>query len=245
MIKLFKKVLKRIFFYPHHQVPVDGYTGLNKIDRKLLDEINPQRSGYFVELGANDGMQQSNTYKLQRSYGWSGLLIEPSPYKFHLCIKNRSFGTTPEFKCCACVDSDYPNKYVEMHYRDLMSIANDLDVSANNMIEHISRAEAHVEDPRLSYVFGAPARTLTSLLDEVKAPEFFDLLSIDVEGNELSVLKGLNFSKYKPKWILVEVRNKSLLISELLLENGYIMKSVLHQSDDYSDVLFVYRDLSL
>ena len=83
---------------------------------------------------------------------------------------------------------------------------------------------------------GALARTLSSLLDEVNAPLAFDLLSLDVEGNELAVLQGLDFQRYKPKGILVETRGPE--IAECLSTSGYRMHSKLSNNDAYSDTLF-------
>lgn len=80
------------------------------------------------------------------------------------------------------------------------------------------------------------ARPLTSLLDKVSAPSAFDLLSLDVEGNELAVLKGLDFRKYQPKWILVETRGPE--IAGYLSEAGYQVHAKLSDYATYSDVLF-------
>ena len=74
-----------------------SWTGLNGLDRRLLAVIKPKLGGYYVELGANDGLSQSNTYKLQKAYGWNGLLIEPSPAKFSECVRNRSFSNRSFF----------------------------------------------------------------------------------------------------------------------------------------------------
>ena len=84
--------------------------------------------------------------------------------------------------------------------------------------------------------YGAVAHTLTSLLDEVKAPHNIDLLSLDVEGNELAVLKGLDFNRYKLKWILVEVRTPE--IEAYLKDFGYHKHAVLTPNESYEDVLF-------
>ncbi len=50
-----------------------------------------------------------------------------------------------------------------------------------------------------------PARTLTSILDQ-HLIQRIDLLSLDVEGFELDVLKGIDFDKYKPCFMLIEAR---------------------------------------
>jgi hypothetical protein len=52
--------------------------GLNELDVKLANHIRFRR-GFFVEVGGNDGISQSNTAYLERYLGWRGLLIEPIP----------------------------------------------------------------------------------------------------------------------------------------------------------------------
>ena len=66
-----------------------GYFGLNKIDH-FLEEYFPHRNGYFVELGANDGMSQSNTLFLEKYKNFRGVLIEPFPPNYEKCRINRS-----------------------------------------------------------------------------------------------------------------------------------------------------------
>ena len=216
-----------------------GSTGLNKLDLKLIAAINPKTNGYFVELGANDGLRQSNTYKLQKEFGWSGLLIEPSPRRFVECIENRDFGNSPDIRCAACVPFDFKDRFVEIEDADLMSVAKGLCVPDDLAVEHANEGAKFLVDAKMRHSYGALALTLTSLLDDVKAPSEFDLLSLDVEGNELAVLKGLDFLKYKPKWILVETRGSEL--SEYLLSVGYALRATLSHSEAYSDLLFSFN----
>jgi FkbM family methyltransferase len=213
-----------------------GYTGLNRLDLKLIAQISPQPAGYFVELGANDGIRQSNTYKLQKTFGWSGLLVEPSPTKFTECLRNRSFGNVPAIKCAACVPFGFNDKFVEIEESDLMSVAKGLNMSSHDAISHANLGAQFLADARLRIQYGAIARTLTSLLDDVQAPINFDLLSLDVEGNELAVLQGLDFKRYRPRWILVEARSSE--IEDYLIVYGYKKKAILTQNDRYDDILF-------
>ena len=62
-----------------------SYPALNNLDRKM-DELLPD-SGVFLEIGANDGYTQSNTYFLERLRNWDGILIEPVPWLYELCTK--------------------------------------------------------------------------------------------------------------------------------------------------------------
>ena len=52
------------------------YFGLNQIDKKIENYLNYD-NGFYVELGANDGIQQSNTFFFEKYRGWKGVLIEP------------------------------------------------------------------------------------------------------------------------------------------------------------------------
>ena len=192
----------------HLHGTLKGY-GLNSLDLRLHSVMGPSTlgvKGYYVELGANNGLTQSNTYLLQRRYGWTGLLIEPSPAKYLECVRNRTFGVRPSFRCAACVDSDFAAAFVGMRYSDLMTVAVDLDLDPAAALAHADTGGAFLRSVDEHHSFGAVAQTLTSLLDEVAAPLDFDLLSLDVEGNELAVLRGLDFSRYRPRWILVEVQ---------------------------------------
>lgn len=69
---LFRKAMRR------HYHKVRPFAGLGHLDRRLIEHL-PSQPGVFVEAGANDGVSQSNTYALERRFGWEGLLIEPLP----------------------------------------------------------------------------------------------------------------------------------------------------------------------
>lgn len=200
--------------------------------------IDPKRNGYFVELEANDGVHQSNTYKLQRQFGLTALLIEPRPRRFAECVANRAFGNRPKVRCAACLPFDLRDRFVEIEDADLMSVAKGFAMADQQAVEHADHGRRFLADPALRYSCGALPRTLASLLDEVKAPLGLDLLCLDVEGNELAVLRGLDLQRYQPKWILVETRGPE--IAEYLSGFGYQMHSRLSDYDACSDLLFAH-----
>src|SRR5882672_6906915 len=65
-----------------------SHLALNDLDRKLAKYLD-YRSGTFIEAGANDGLNQSNTYWFERFRGWRGILIEAVPEKAEECRRNR------------------------------------------------------------------------------------------------------------------------------------------------------------
>lgn len=214
-----------------------GYMGLEGLDRRLVAAIQPRRNGYFVELGAYDGVEQSNTYVLQCRFGWTGLLVEPSPVRFEECVRNRAFGKVPHIRCAACVPRDYGEPCVTLLEAGLMSVARGLTVSDDTADRHASLGASLMPGQRRPYGYAAMARTLTSLLDEVNAPRAVDLLSLDVEGNERAVLDGIDFDKYSFRWLLIESRDDGR-ISDDLRRHGYEPVAELSTSVERRDLLY-------
>lgn len=195
------------------RVPRLGARPLHDIDRQLA-ELLPAR-GVYIEIGANDGLTQSNTWWLERDRGWKGLLIEPALNRFLELQQNR--GEQNVFSCSACVPFDFPRSFVSMTYADLMTTAGEVDLLDVDRDEHHRAASDHA--PR-QVPFLATARCLSDLIDESGIGPAIDFFSLDVEGAELAVLGGLDFSRHKPTWILVETRRKEL-VDSFLMQHGY------------------------
>lgn len=171
---------------------------LNDLDRKLERHLS-FRNGFFVEAGANDGYNQSNTYYFEKMLDWSGILIEGIPELYKQCVKERKKSRTYH---CALVSDDFEGKTVSMHYANLMSLVDGARKSHEADDEHIRRGIS-LQKRVVPYHIVVPARTLTNVLDEA-GTEHIDLLSLDVEGYELQVLRGLDLTKYRPTYILIE-----------------------------------------
>lgn len=170
-----------------------------RLDDKLAKYLPD--NGIFIEVGATDGYTESNTYYLEKFRGWKGLLIEPIPALYKRCIKER-----PNLKVfnCALVANDYRYKTVVMKMGYLMSTVKGALKEAE--AEHLKRARYfHGTNAKEIKV---PARTLNSVLEEADVSHI-DFLSLDVEGYELSVLRGLDFNKYKPVFMLIECLTES------------------------------------
>lgn len=189
--------------------------GLNRLDRRVARHL-PKKPGFFVELGANDGVSASNTLYFEKHRGWRGILVEPIPELYRECVKNRPRAAVFN---CACVDGrDSSICSTEMTYCNLMSVVNDAfrdEDERNKWLEWGERAQPGIK----SHSIVVPARTLASVLEECGNPEV-DFLSLDVEGYEVQVLQGLQLEKHRPRWILAETRLTSIekLLSEL---SGY------------------------
>jgi FkbM family methyltransferase len=195
---------------------------LNELDRKLAAHI-PCRGGFFIEAGANDGLTQSNTYWLERFRGWRGILIEPVPDIAAACRRNRPRATVVN---SALVSTD-ETKSVRMQTANLMAFVSKSFSRPEDEQRHLRTA---IEVQRLETVMeiDVPARTLSSILAELGATRI-DLLSLDVEGYEVEVLKGLDIARHRPRFILVETK----FLRDVLeaLDGGYEPIDVLSHHD--------------
>lgn len=167
--------------------------------------------GYFVEIGALDGMRFSNTYLLERK-GWSGICVEAHPDFIKDLIENR------------------PNSVV-IHAAVGRLDLDECDFHAN-WLGTCSTLDKGLESDfkaRYHYCFDkfetkrVPMKKLSTILDENAAPSNFDLLSVDVEGGEMMVLDGMDFGSYSPRVIVMEALNPKLgrQISDRLWLHGY------------------------
>lgn len=170
------------------------------LDKKLDILFNKKYNGFFIELGANDGLNQSNTAFFEKYRGWKGVLVEPSLIAFEKCVKNR-----PNSYCfnAACVSDDYTNEYISGDFNgNLMSSIDGKRLNNSSDIK-------------------VKATTLEKILNTLN-PEKIDLLSLDTEGYELPILKGLNLNKYRPIYLLIEIYNKDYNeIIKYLSDNNY------------------------
>ena len=186
--------------------------GLNELDRqieKYLDFDN----GFFVELGANDGRFQSNTLFYEQFRNWRGVLIEPAPNLFLQCRENRS--QLSYIVCAACVSFDYRGEFVKIVYSNSMSVSLNVDSDIGDPLAHAELGRQFLKANETLFTFGAVARTLNSILVEANAPRRIDFLSLDVEGAELDVIKGVDHDAYRFRYILAECRNLPRLRSYL------------------------------
>jgi len=174
---------------------------LYDMEAKLLRHLEDQRGGFFVEAGANDGFEQSNTYYLERFRGWTGLLVEPVPHLHAEAVTERPGATVLQR---ALVAPDDDGTSIEMRYGGLMTVVAGSKGSTEADAEYVAQAFAlGLED---EMTFTVQGRTLSALLDEVGAAEI-DLLSLDLEGYEPAALRGLDLDRHVPRFVLVEVRD--------------------------------------
>lgn len=181
-------------------------------EKKLIREyFDNKKEGYFVDVGANDPTAIiSQSWHLENLLQWKGILVEPNPKFATMCREQRPASTS---FACACVDNEAEQEItLYIPIRD----GKEMDVHAG--------IEKNIDDfdYKQHIEVKVPGRTLNSLLNEVGANSV-DLLSIDVEGAELEVLKGFDIEKYRPALILLEDKHMYLTKHRYLKRHGYIL----------------------
>ena len=185
---------------------------VNKLKKYLNFE-----NGFFIEVGAHDGIFQSNTLNLEESLGWKGILIEPSLNAYLECIKNR-----PKSICINLALTSFEQyKKKDFVFGDFNSSPMS-SVAANrsgfSKFENLKNYLSGITKKKLRPVSTAP---LQLIIDKIGIDKV-DFLSLDVEGFEYEVLKGVNFNKCRPKYILIEIREiQKKNIFDLMLSLNY------------------------
>lgn len=212
-----------------------AYYGLDNLDARIAEHITAT-NGTFVELGAYDGITQNNTLHFEEK-GWRGILIEPVPAAYAACVRNRPLARVFN---CACVPGDYCKPTVKMTAVGLMSLVSGIMDDQTKEDAWITRGEEIQQIHRTAVT--APARTLDSILVEAQLLRP-DLLVLDVEGAEVMVLRGLDFERHRPRFIVSEDIYSSD-VTDFLSSKGYSTKAVLLQRRFTRDVLYIDHHVS-
>lgn len=187
-----------------------------------LTQLKFKPNGYYVEFGATDGINLSNTYLLEKSFGWTGILAEPAK-QFHTdLILNRPKSVID--KRCVYYESGKTVLFSEVENTGLSQI----------VIYKGGDKLSKLRNQKNLYEVGTIS--LEHMLDFHKAPKVIDYLSIDVEGGEFDILNAFDFSKYKFQVISVEHNYSELRhkILTLLTSNGYKRVHIeISQVDDW------------
>ena len=183
------------------------------IDQRLVEKMNIT-NGIFIEVGANDGITQSNTKLLEEQYGWTGILIEPSDVLFERLKKNRP---TARYFQCALGTFEQNNTFLYGDFDGhLMASINGDRLNSPNGLKQVL------------------TRSLQSILDELGITHI-NFFSLDTEGYEQNILKGIDFKKTTFDYLLIEIyRAQYQEIVQFLASHGY---TLLENFSNYSHAL--------
>lgn len=168
----------------------------------MWDYFHRKPSGFFVEVGANDPINLSQTYLLEHN-GWEGILVEPQA---ECCTRLRKARPRSRIIQAACGSPERKGKAV-------------FNVAAQDDRSMLA-SQTPAEEVVFTQTVEVDLITLDDILAEACNPKL-DFLSIDVEGGELDVLKGFNFAKHQPGLILLEDDVYDLRLHRHICAQGY------------------------
>ena len=161
-------------------------------DLAALKFFKNEKKGFYVDIGCYHPTHINNTYLLYKK-GWNGINIDVSQFSIDLFKFMRPDDLN--YKCAVSETKKKVNLYYQKEYSQLISINK---LTAKKFIK--GRLKKKIIN----------SFSLEEILSWGKYKDYeIDFLDVDVEGADLQVLKGLNFSKRKPKLICVEIHQKN------------------------------------
>lgn len=177
----------------------------------VMLELGFPTNGFFVEFGATNGIDLSNTYLLETRYTWKGILVEPAVQWHAALLRNRS----------AIVDT----RCVWNRTGETLQFL-DATVGSASTIERFRNTDCHAEVRESGRVYPVETVSLGQLLSDHGAPPIIDYMSVDTEGSEFDILKAFDFEAYAVRIMTIEhnytpAREK---IHKLLTSRGFTRK---------------------
>lgn len=144
-------------------------------DRALYDKYLNYRDGFFIELGAGDGILYSNTLFFEKNLNWNGILIEPTNQYQHL-QQNRP--KCNNFNCAVTKNKGRVKFLGNGPCGGVVDTMPDGHRVGNNI---------------QGEVYEVDSSPISDLIKDLKIQKV-DLFSIDVEGGELQVLETFDWN---------------------------------------------------
>jgi hypothetical protein len=166
----------------------------------VMSLLKNKTGGYFLDLAANDATHLSNTYVLERRFGWTGLCVEPNPMYW----ENLGFRDGCQVVAAVVGSTRMEQVYFRFSAGDHGGIAG---AGFDNGPKFKSSSEIKC------------TVTLDEILTRFQAPRHIDYLSLDVEGAEEFIMKNFPFDRYHISIMTTERPSKSL--QDLLAKRGF------------------------
>jgi FkbM family methyltransferase len=179
-------------------------------DLFVLSQLDFKSNGYFVEFGATDGVGISNTYLMEKHFGWKGILAEPAKYWHNNLKQNRTCHIETN---CVWSMSDEVLTFNETNNTELSTID----------LYNDTGGDFHKESRKYGKTYNVKTISLDDLLLKYNAPKNIDYLSIDTEGSEFEILNAFDFSKHRFNVITCEHNFTPMReqLFDLLSKKGY------------------------
>ena len=202
-------------------------------DRWIIKQFGYKRGGTYIDIGASDGMEMSNTYLLDKCYGWSGLSVDAN-FRRYLGLSRSNRGGETLFGCVG-------NKDTMTEFQAAEGLSARVDVESSDHVQRVSDEGKHTE------MYNVPCYHFGTLLErwyKFRQIAIVDYMTIDIEGAEYMALSSIDFMKTPIKVIGVEIHFSAAdRVAELLQSKGYEKMSP--HPEDLGDTFFKYKNVIL
>jgi hypothetical protein len=176
---------------------IEGNYSYQGQDLFVVEALGGLRAGYFLDSGASDGMNGSNTRLLETAYGWNGVCVEPNAALFDKLHVARN---------CTCIQCCLYNCDGTVDFLEAAGVYGGIIEAYDPW--HLQFTQQRLSEIRSDGKVPLPvrkqARTLRSVLREAGAPAIIDYWSLDTEGSELSILRSFPFDEFRFRVLTVE-----------------------------------------
>jgi FkbM family methyltransferase len=189
---------------------VDGWFSQSKSqllqDLVVVHLLGGMRNGRFAEIGAGDGTYLSNTWLLEKHFGWTGVLAEPN-INFHPAIKSARTATLDGRAVCGTSRGSLP-MLINSDFEELSTLVPD------------NADGGH----RSGYYVDVDTVGVNQVLADASSEGSVNYLSIDTEGSEIDILESIDLHTYRPEVITIEhndVSSRKRRFDEIICGHGY------------------------
>ena len=182
-------------------------------------------SGFFLDIGANDGINLSKTHILHMR-GWKGACVEANPLIFPKLVKNRS---CPDVICIneCLVSKRNSGKKIKFFISDRSSLSSGIipDDNFDNKDKFRWGDKVKIDDycriTKQEYkTIDIVTKSLHEVLEETNCPKVIEYAKFDIEGAEQEVLSDFCFEEYHFLFLVIELASEKLY--ENLCANNFI-----------------------
>ena len=243
LINLIKKIIPYYFWIEiisYYQLIrfrlTKNYSCRGSIDKKLISLIGKKKDGFFLEVGAYNGISESVSLRFEKELNWKGVLIEPNPIHFKYLKKNRPKNICLNYICLS-------KKFIKKKL----------------FLKNLNQMSYIVDDKKKLYFNNYPAERIDDLAKKSQSGNFesykckveilknifkrneiskIDLAIIDVEGSEVELLSGIDFLKTSINYLCIESYNFKRL-DKFMKKKKYKLIKKIHRED------YVYKKIGI
>ena len=201
----FLKYFYYMYYRPKIFFPRKSYSMFGE-DLVISKIFKNKKKGIYVDVGCYHPIEGSNTYLLFKK-GWNGINIDLNKTSIDLFDKARS----GDLNLNLAISNK--SKKIKYYFRKKINML--------NTINQKNKKNYFLKGFKTSYI---QSQTLNFILKKFKYSQKIDFLNLDIEGNEINALKSLNFKKYEPKVICVEIHKTSGRNRKSQIENNPLYK---------------------